>query len=58
MKTHEFRRENIKEMELGKKDYFDYNPDEPQRYAALDIDYMFKFETTFSSIKWGIFVGS
>ncbi|CAI2377719.1 unnamed protein product [Moneuplotes crassus] len=58
MRTHEFRKENIKEMELEEKDYFEYDPNEPERYASLDPDYMFKFETTFSSIKWGIFVGS
>lgn len=58
MRTHEFRKENIKEMELGNKDYFEYNPDEPQRYAALNLEHMFRFESTFSAIKWGVFVGS
>jgi len=58
MQTHEFRKENITEMELGEKDYFVYTPDEPQRYSALNFEHMFRFETTFSSIKWGIFVGS
>lgn len=58
MRTHEFRKDNIKEMELGDKDYFEYNPDEPQRYAALNLEHMFRFESTFSAIKWGVFVGS
>lgn len=58
MRTHEFRKDNIKQMELGDKDYFEYTSDEPERYSALDFDYMFKFETTFSAIKWGVFVGS
>ena len=58
MKTHEFRKENIKEMELGDKDYFEYNPNEPQRYAALKLEHILRFPNTFNSIKWGILVGS
>jgi hypothetical protein len=35
---HEFTRENIREMEDPKKDYFDYDPDEKRKYDALKIE--------------------
>ena len=59
MKQHDFKHKNIQEMELGDKDYFKYNAEEEdQRYAALSFEHLFRFQTTFSAIKWGVFVGS
>ena len=57
MKQHDFGHKNVKEMELGDKDYFEYDPDESQRYAALNIEHLFRFHSTFSAIKWGVSVG-
>lgn len=55
MKQHDFKHANIEEMELGDKDYFTYNPEEEDiRYAALSFEHLFRFNTTFSAIKWGV----
>eukprot|EP00347_Sterkiella_histriomuscorum_P005580 403356067 len=56
-KIHEFRRENIRELEAPKKDYFNYDPEEQKRYNALKMETLFKFQTTYKAIKWGVVVG-
>lgn len=57
MKTHEFRRQNVETVEPIEKDYFAYTADEPERYAALNVEHLFRFGTTYKAIKWGVFVG-
>ena len=59
MRQHEFRAQNIREVDVQEMDkaMFDYDPDQKERYSALSFDYLFKFGTTFKAIKWGIFVG-
>jgi hypothetical protein len=42
-KIHEFRRENIRELEEPSKDFFDYDPNEKRRYDALKVETLFKF---------------
>jgi len=56
---HEFRRENIREYESPDKDFFDYDPNEKSRkYDALKFETMFRYESTFKAMKWGVIVGS
>lgn len=56
---HEFRRENIKHYDPPKKDFFDYDPAEKsRRYDALKLESVFKFESTYKALKWGVAVGS
>lgn len=57
-KIHEFRRDNIRDYEDPKKDYFEYDPSEKKRYDALKIETLFKFQTTYKAIKWGVAVGT
>jgi hypothetical protein len=57
-KIHEFRRENIRDYEDPDKDYFTYDPTEKRRYDALKLEALFKFQTTYKAIKWGVCVGS
>ena len=57
-KIHEFRRENIKEFEAPDKDYFEYDPSEKKRYDSLKLESLFRFQTTYKAIKWGLVVGS
>ena len=56
-KLHEFRRENIREFEEPKKDLFEYDPEEKHKYDALKFENIFKFQSTYKAIKWGIAVG-
>lgn len=58
MRQHEFRRENIREVEFEDKDLFEYDPEDKERYTALSFEHLFQFGTTFKAIKWGVFVGS
>lgn len=37
-KIHEFRRENIRQLEPPTKDYFEYDPNEKQRYDGLKFE--------------------
>ena len=40
------------------KDFFDYEKDESsRRYDALKSETLFRFETTYKALKWGIAVG-
>lgn len=57
-KIHEVRRDNIRDYEDPKKDYFEYDPSEKKRYDALKIETLFKFQTTYKAIKWGVAVGT
>lgn len=34
-----------------------YDPNEKRRYDALKIETLFKFQSTYKAIKWGIVVG-
>ena len=55
---HEFRRGNIREYTPPDKDMFDYDPDETSRkYDGLKPETVFRFESFFKSLKWGIVVG-
>jgi hypothetical protein len=56
-KIHEFRRENIRDYEDPEKDYFEYDPVEGRRYDALKLETLFKFQSTYKAIKWGVLVG-
>jgi hypothetical protein len=57
-RLHEFRRANIKELEPITKDYFEYDAEEKRRYDALKLETIFKYQSTYKAIKWGVFVGS
>ena len=57
-KVHEFRRENIRDYEDPEKDYFEYDPEEGRRYDALKLETLFKFQSTYRAIKWGVMVGA
>ena len=55
----EFRRENVREMEMPDKDFFDYDPEtKSKKYDALKFETIFRQQSTMKAIKWGIFVGS
>jgi len=56
---HEFRRENIKEMEPAQGDPFDYEPEDniSKRYDALKLEVLFRFQSTYKALKWGVMVG-
>lgn len=57
-RIHEFRRANIKEMEPNQKDFFDYSKEEEsRRYDALKLETLFRFESTYKALKWGVMVG-
>ncbi len=58
-KVHEFRRQNINEIDINEtKDYFDYDKNEQsRRYDALKLESLFRFESTYKALKWGITVG-
>ena len=58
-KVHEFRRGNIREMQPEKSnDLFDYKEEEhSRRYDALKLESVFRFESTYKALKWGIAVG-
>lgn len=58
-KIHEFRRQNINEIDINEtKDYFDYDKnEESRRYDALKLESLFRFESTYKALKWGIMVG-
>ncbi len=55
---HEFRRENIRDYEDPDRDYFEYDPSEGKRYDALKMETLFKFQSTYKAIKWGVMVGT
>ena len=42
-KIHEFRRENIRDLEEPTRDYFDYDPKDTHKYDALKLETLFKF---------------
>lgn len=57
-RVHEFRRANIKEMDENQKDFFDYNKgEESRRYDALKLEALFKYDSTYKALKWGVMVG-
>ena len=57
-RIHEFRRGNIREYEVPEKDFFDYDPeDKSGRYDALKMEIIFRYQSTYRAIKWGVSVG-
>lgn len=59
VQQHEFGRRNIEELEPMEKDYFAYNKDNVERrYDSLKFEGLFRFESTYKAIRWGIGIGS
>ena len=45
-------------MEPQQKDMFDYDSnEESRRYDALKLETLFRFESTYKALKWGVMVG-
>ena len=58
-RIHEFRRQNIRDYEPPNKDFFDYDAEEQSRkYDALKLENVFRYQSTYRAIKWGISVGA
>lgn len=56
---HEFRRKNIESYEPSDENLFNYTAEEADnKYSALKIENLFRFDNTFKAIRWGIMVGA
>ena len=56
---HEFRRQNIEDLKEPQSDLFAYDPDHSsRRYDALKLEHVFRYNSTFRALKWGVTVGS